>query len=472
MYTVYSYTLRQLLRQRHLQWMLAVLLLLFGLVSWNGARVHLARTQAHAQASLAMRQAWLGQGPQNPHSSAHYGHIVFQPVSGMQVLDQGIRPFAGGLLRLEAHKQNEPLFSPAQQRTEMSRFGDFSMAWVLQVLLPLFIILAGFGLVSTDREQQTLRLVAAQGLPAGRYLAGKAAAVATLALAVTLLGVFTQYAFYYAMGASNGLPAGWLVSWMGSYALYTVLLSVLSVAVSAAAADSRSSLTLQLAAWAVWMIVMPRLVANAADSLHPLEQRQQFNKALADDRKKGIDGHNPADEHIAKFEDSLLKRYQVKTREELPINGDGLIMLADEEYSNLVYDKHFARIRQSLDAQNRVSSWAAFANPFLALRNMSMGLAQSDYRHQLQLLQDAEAYRRMLMKNLNEKMAYGGSKTGDWDWTVDSTYWRTIPDFAYQQPRLATTLGWYRLEWLALGGWLLLGMGWLGWLARRLYRFA
>jgi ABC-2 type transport system permease protein len=76
------------------------------------------------------------------------------------------------------------------------------------------------------------------------------------------------------------------------------------------------------------------------------------------------------------------------------------------------------------------------------------------------------------MKNLNEKLAYGGSKTGEWDWKVGSTYWSTIPDFAYQQPRLATALGWYRLEWLALGSWLLLGMGWLGWLARRLYRFA
>jgi ABC-2 type transport system permease protein len=472
MYTVYKYTLRQLLRQRYLIWMLALLVVLFSIVSWNGARVHLARSHAHTQVTQGMRQAWLGQGSQNPHSSAHYGHYVFQPVSGMQVLDQGIRPFAGGLLRLEAHKQNEPMFSPAQQRTEMSRFGDFSMAWVLQVLLPLFIILAGFGLVSTDSEQQTLRLIAAQGIPAFRYLAGKTAAVVTLGVFATVTGVLIQYIFYYVMGANSALPTGWLASWLAGYALYAVLLSALSVAVSAASDDSRSSLTIQLAAWALWMIVMPRLIANMANNLFPLEHRQQFNMALAADRKKGIDGHNPADEHIAAFEDSLLKHYQVKTREELPINADGLVMLADEEYSNMVYDKHFARIRQTLDEQNRVSSLAAFTNPFLGIRNMSMGLAQSDYRHQLQLLQDAEAYRRMLMKNLNEKMAYGGSKTGDWDWTVDSTYWRTIPDFRYQQPGLATTLGWYKLEGLALAAWLLMVFGWLGWLAKRLYRFA
>jgi ABC-2 type transport system permease protein len=472
MWNITKMTLLQAFRMRYVQVMGLLMVILFVLVSINGTRVHKARLQGYENASKSMRQAWETIGAVNPHNSAHYGHIIFQPVTGMQVLDNGIRPYTGGMLRLEAHKQNEPTFSAAQQRTELSRFGDFSLAWVLQMLLPLFLLLTTFQWVSSDRENQTLRLMAAQRLSPLQYLAGKSLAAILLGVSMLALGIAIQYGIFYAAGAGIPIPAGHLALWLGAFSTYIVVLSLLSIGISATIKNSTAALTLLLSIWVLWMIVMPPVTANLGAARYPVEHRQAFNTALADDRKKGIDGHNPADERIKQFEDSLLAHYKVSTMDSLPVNADGLIMQADEYYANMVYDKHFARVRTTLLKQNTITRNASITNPYLAVRNLSMGLTQSDMQHHLQLLEDAEEYRRMLIRTLNEKMAYGGSKTGDWDWAPDSTWYATLPDFSYKAPLLKSTLSWYRTEWFALFLWIVAGVIGLVVQSKKLYRIA
>lgn len=54
------------------------------------------------------------------------------------------------------------LNSPTVSR--LLRFGEISLAIVLQVLLTLLIFFLGFGIVATDIELATLRLVLSQGV--------------------------------------------------------------------------------------------------------------------------------------------------------------------------------------------------------------------------------------------------------------------------------------------------------------------
>ncbi len=164
MKTIFLHTITNALRQKYLQVLVVILFLLFGLVALNSVIAYKAKLQSFEKVRQSVRTAWLNQGPQNPHSSAHYGSYIFQPVDAMQFLDNGIRPFAGSILKLEAHAQNEATFSPVQDKSELSRIGELNFAWMLQVLLPLFIILLCFNAVSTDRESQNLKLLAAKAL--------------------------------------------------------------------------------------------------------------------------------------------------------------------------------------------------------------------------------------------------------------------------------------------------------------------
>ena len=61
------------------------------------------------------------------------------------------------------------------------------------------------------------------------------------------------------------------------------------------------------------------------------------------ERNQGIDGHNPYDKRREALKNKYLSDYQVDSLSQLPINFDGIVMQADEEYGNLVWDKHFGR---------------------------------------------------------------------------------------------------------------------------------
>ncbi|MGB4771680.1 MAG: DUF3526 domain-containing protein [Chitinophagaceae bacterium] len=462
MKSVFFQTITNAFRQRHLHVLTGLLMLLFALVAFNSVIAYKARMHSFEKARQAVRTAWLNQGPQNPHNSAHYGHYIFQPVDAMQFLDNGIRPFAGSILRLEAHAQNEAAFSPAQDKTELSRFGDMSFAWMLQVLMPLFIILLCFNAVSADRESQNLKLLSAQGIRNSSYLWGKIFSLYAVVFILSLVGLLIQLVAYNIFsGDADTISFSRVALWFIVNAAYLFVLTGLSVLISAWVTKSSASLVLQLAVWILSMVVMPKITAGVGAALYPMEHKAVFAKALREDREKGIDGHNPEDERSKKFMDSVIAHYKVDTSKVkdvyavLPVNVDGLVMQADEEYANLVYDKHFKRVRDNIVKQNSISKYASFVNPYFAVRNTSMAFSQSDFSNHLNLLTAAEMYRRYLIKELNDKMAYGGSKTGDWDWKVDPKYWETVRDFEYPSATILQTTKSNVVEIVALLFWVL-----------------
>ena len=167
---------------------------------------------------------------------------------------------------------------------------------------------------------------------------------------------------------------------------------------------------------------------------------------MKEDRSKGLDGHNPADERSKALEEKILKKYGVDSLSQLPINFDGIVMQEDEEYGNKVWDKHFGNLRNVLTDQKRSYQLGGLLNPFLSLQNASMGFAGSDNLHHQEFLVQVENYRRVFIKALNDEHAYGGSKTGDWGWKADNDFFRSVEDFHYQQTRLSSVLSNYLLD--------------------------
>lgn len=99
------------------------------------------RTQNNIRAKYQeqARQDWLANPDKHPHRMAHFGHFAFRPKSPLSLFDFGMESFLGSTIYLEAHKQNAVNFSEAGFSTGLLRFGEISLAMVLQVLLPLLI---------------------------------------------------------------------------------------------------------------------------------------------------------------------------------------------------------------------------------------------------------------------------------------------------------------------------------------------
>ena len=96
----------------------------------------------------------------------------------------------------------------------------------------------------------------------------------------------------------------------------------------------------------------------------------------------------------------------------------------------------------------------AFANPYLAVRNLSMGLAGTDFQHHVTFARAAENYRRSFVKKMNKDMevnhkpgiAYG-------DYNLGKEMLASIDPFSYEPPRAVSILGDQWRSLMALAFW-------------------
>jgi len=285
-------------------------------------------------------------------------------------------------------------------------------------------------------------------------MAGKALAYWVISLGLLLAMVLIMAILY-----GGQIAWGAFALFMLSYALYYLLIALLSVYVSAKAKRSSGALAVLLGGWLLWVFILPKLAAQLGQNLYPLPSRIVFEEQMREDRKKGLDGHNPSDDRRKALEEKVLAEYEVDSIEQLPINFDGIVMQADEEYGNQVWDKHFGDYYQTVQQQNSVIQWASALAPFLAVRNLSMALAGTSLYDHLHFQQSVEDYRRGWVKALNDEHAYGGSKTGEWSWKAEASFFQSMEDYAYERPGLNWSLTNRWPEIVVLLGWLLLAAG-------------
>ena len=95
---------------------------------------------------------------------AHYGYFAFRPKHPLSFFDFGMESYTGVSVFLEAHKQNTVNFSEASLSTGILRFGEMSIAMLLQLLVPLLLLFLGFNSVSALKENGTLKIILCQGV--------------------------------------------------------------------------------------------------------------------------------------------------------------------------------------------------------------------------------------------------------------------------------------------------------------------
>ena len=52
----------------------------------------------------------------------------------------------------------------------------------------------------------------------------------------------------------------------------------------------------------------------------------------------------------------LLLKYKVDSVSQLPINFSGIVLQADEEYGNKIWDKHYGKLHEKLKQQKKLST--------------------------------------------------------------------------------------------------------------------
>lgn len=444
------------------------LVVALGLVAALGARHHAANeTEQRDRYQAMVDRQWLEQPERHPHRVIHYGFLVFREQAPLEFVDPGVSDYAGTSLYMEGHRQNTANFGEARHATGMSRFGRLTPASVLALLLPLLVVVAGFAAVSAEREGGTLGVLLTQGATPTQILAGKVLATGTVGALATL-----PVALAVAVMAGPGLDGPASGTRLGAlaaiYAVYLAGWVLVTVLISAVRTSSRSALAQLLALWVVICVATPRVAASVAGALYPLPSRAELTAQVEQALNEVGDSHRPDDPFFNSLREEYLERYQVGAVEDLPVNWRGVLSRESEALTSRVFEDHRQELVEGHLRQNGVLAWSGFLSPYLAARDLSMGIAGSGPEATEAFLAQAEEHRYTIIQRLNELHIHEIRFQNDRAQRLSREHWGEFPVFETEPPPLGGVLANRPVSLAALGLWIGLPLTGLGFARRRL----
>jgi len=392
------------------------------------------------------REDWLKNPDKNPHRMAHYGNFAFRKSTSLSVFEFGMEPFFGNAIFLEAHKQNTANFSEAGFSNSMLRFGEISIAMVLQVLLPLLIFFIGFNAVAYERENGTLKILLSQGIDWKQLLWGKILGVASVVMLLFVPTIVVLVLIWlmlqdFSISADETIK---MLLFILFHFVYLMFFCVVAVLVSASSKTSKKALVSLIGIWLILTIILPRTTQAIGAYLYEAPSKIQFTSNIEKDILKEGDSHNPNDLHYKAIKDSLLRVYKVDSVQKLPFNYSGFIMTEGERISSNIYNSHLEDLLKVYAQQNSFSKAVSFLNPYIAMKNLSMGLSNTDYDSYIDFQKQAEKYRYIMAQKMNAlQVKYISNKKpgpNDKPLIIGKEHWADLEEFHYEPKSISEVL--------------------------------
>lgn len=398
------------------------------------------------------------QPARHPHRMVHYGHYVFRAPTPLASIDPGVDPFTGTVVYLEGHRQNSATFSSSYDGAQAGPFSRLSPALTYQLLVPLVLIVMGFGVVSREREASTDRVLVTSGISPISIWFGKTVAL----ISVALLLLLPMVAGVGLSGSEWGIGIGFI----SLYSFYLLTWVLIVSAVSTWSRSTSASLLILLIIWLILCILLPRIVVSAANTTIPNASQIETDMDVIVSLRSIGDGHNANDPAFSRLKANLLEKYEVEKLEDLPVNFRGVVAQAAEaDLTEILNEYAEKRMRIQLAQTQFVRSYE-FVSPFIALQSASMVAAGTDGSTHHRFLREAESVRFQFVQGLNkvheQKMAYvddinrSKDKEAERRTRVDAENWRVLNDFRFQADSPDVRLGRLLPSYKAVLAWIII----------------
>lgn len=434
---------KSLFKTKSIYAVIAMVVVILCYAAYSGFKSYTVQNDIRSHYQQMARQSWESNPDKHPHRMAHYGSFAFRLRHPLSMFDFGMESFTGNAVYLEAHKQNTVNFSEASFSTGLLRFGEISMAMLLQSIIPLAIFFLGFAAIATERENGTLKILLTQGAGWKEILAGKSLGIMGVAMLFFIPVAVVAGALLIFCPAGTDGWIRYIVTMVG-YTFFYAAIAVITAVVSATSPTAKDSLIRLLGIWLFFVILMPKTTQALGKYIYPAPARVAFEAAIEQDVIRQGDSHNPDDPHYKAIKDSLLRAYRVDSVQQLPFNYSGFVMREGERLSAAAYNHHLTALLQTYHDQNSLTRITALVNPYIAIRNISMALSGTDFISYVDFQKQAEAYRYNMAQAMNEfQMEYISNEKpapGAKPHTISHEHWKEFPDFQHRFLPIATAL--------------------------------
>lgn len=445
--------LKELVRDGRFKITVYITVILLLIAGVTGIKQYQKNNQQYQESVQKERTIWETQEEKNPHSAAHYGTYAFKPKFALSLIDYGVNKYTGNSIFLEAHSRNEAAFNEASDQTSLARFGTLSIHFILIYLFPLLIILIGYNSYTKEKEHQTFTLLKSQGvqpltIALGKWFATVLPIILLTLLVFLVLGILlSSLSSYVFFSWSN------LFSLLVVYLVYYLIITSVTILISMWSSSSGVALVSSLAVWIVFSFVTPKIATNLASKNNPYPSKSVFEAQINDDKKNGLDGHNPWNEAAKQLEKETLAKYKVDSISQLPFNYAGYRMQKGEEHEAKIYAKHYKILEEIAAKQNGTYQKLSFLSPFIPVRFMSMDIANTSDQIHWEFTKAAEEYRIAQQEFLNYDIK-DNSKYGERGYKMSTSKFKELPKFEFNPPSLQHIITGNTQNLLYLFGWL------------------
>lgn len=423
--------------------LLAIVALLLALGLITGLATENAREREVLAASADDAAVFLAQGEKNPHSAAHFSRMAHKPVAPLAAFDPGVSAYLGQVIWLEAHYRNPAMFRAAEDAPELGRLENFSIAGVLTLILPLLVVLMGYGGIARERERGTLRQLVGAGASPLAVLLGKFIVIAAVAFAVLAAAVAIATAFSLLSMPEAGYASGDLLlrgaSLLLVYGIYIICLTALTLLVSLLVAEARAALLVLLGIWVVTVVGLPRLSASIAEQVYPSPDSASFwedtrASLLANRPVSGSADYVAVEREVV--ERALGREVRGDELDGLAINRGALRLEVAEVIDAETYNAAFAALFANYERQRNLRRMLAMLSPTIALQHLSRAYAGTDVGAHEHFSLEAERQRNRIVRVMNEDMLINGAGAS-FGYVAPAEFWEQVPEFDYQPPAVA-----------------------------------
>ena len=420
---------------------IVTLLLLLGLVT--GFATESAREQDVLQAQTDDSAVFLEQGVKNPHSAAHFSRMAHKPVAPLASFDPGVSSYMGQVIWLEAHARNPAMFRAAEDAPELSRLENFSVAGVLTLVLPLLVVLMGYGSIASERERGTLRQLVGSGTSLKDLLLGKFSVTAGVAFAVLVAAVLIATLFSMLTLSESGFAGSDTLlrglSLLVVYGLYIVCLTAVTLLVSMLVAEARTALLVMLGVWVVTVVGLPRLSASIAEQVYPSPDTSAFWEDTYASLRENRPDSDSAD-YVA-VEQTVIQRAlgrELRSGEldVLEINRAAVRLEVSEVIDAETYNAVYAELFANYDKQKDLRRLLSLISPTIALQHLSRAYSGTDVSAHEHFSLEAEKQRNTIVRAMNEDMMINGAGQS-FAYLAPAEFWESVPEFEYQPSSVA-----------------------------------
>ena len=427
-----------------------------------------------AKAKTEVRKQWIEQGEKSPHEAGHFGTMVFNPVNPLYIFEKGINNYVGQWIYLETHTRNDAEKRHAKDATSLIRFGDLTPAFFLQFLMPLFIILLCYSSFSSEKENNTIRLLLSQSIGKKELIVGKCLGNLYKLLLLYVPLFIVILIFIFAVSGVNRYEAEAMGTLFVFYFVFLLIFLLISTGVSLFCFSSKKSLLILFTFWMISCVFIPRLSSSVSEFFFPAPSSFDFKTSYeAEQGNKylyGYSGYSSFNDTYHRIEHELMEKYHVATPDSLPVNVFGFAIEHTEEEGQQIFDKSYGSLYRIYEKQNRVHRFLTLISPLAAMKFLSMGLSNSDMDEFVHFSNYSEIYRRMMMKTLNMDLAYNSKRMkynverrdGASSFKRGSDLWNSVPDFNYSYLAFRNIITNHLSDILILLGWLFLSVLFIG----------